>query len=277
MDTDVGLDDMAALVMLTTSPRSPRLRLVTTVHGVCAAPVAAPLAQRLLLGLGVSALVVRGATCPSSSEHAELPGWVEKHRAKLEKVSEVLEFPELPEELSKELSKPSDCQTASTALLELDIKGVTLLALGPLTNVAAAAKANLSKFREVVGKIIVAGDNTKANPFNFRLDPVALDVVLNSGVGRSGSGTAPLDMTKARKDHVLETLCALNLVCLLKHVEVPIQMVGTCCRPDAKELEGRLEKSLNHPMLLKILEQHPLSLVRTPEKWLNNHVWAQPF
>ncbi|CAK9069229.1 Pyrimidine-specific ribonucleoside hydrolase RihA (Cytidine/uridine-specific hydrolase) [Durusdinium trenchii] len=217
---------MAALVMLTTSPRSPRLRLVTTVHGVCAAPVAAPLAQRLLLGLGVSALVVRGATCPSSSEHAELPGWVEKHRAKLEKVSEVLELPELPEELSKELSKPSDCQTASTALLELDIKGVTLLALGPLTNVAAAAKANLSKFREVVGKIIVAGDNTKANPFNFRLDPVALDVVLNSGV--------------------------------------PIQMVGTCCRPDAKELEGRLEKSLNHPMLLKILEQHPLSLVQDP-------------
>ena len=138
MDTDVGLDDMAALVMLTTSPRSPRLRLVTTVHVVCAAPVAAPLAQRLLLGLGVSALVVRGATCPSSSEHAELPGWVEKHRAKLEKVSEVLELPELPEELSKKLSIPSDCQTASTALLELDI-GVTLLALGPLTNVASGS------------------------------------------------------------------------------------------------------------------------------------------
>ncbi|CAK8988932.1 unnamed protein product [Durusdinium trenchii] len=121
---------MAALVMLTTSPQV-RLRLVTTVHGVCAAPVAAPLAQRLLLGLGVSALVVPGATRPSFGAEvpAELPGWVEK-------------------------------------------------------------------FREVVGKIIMAGDNTKANPFNFRLDPVALDVVLNSGV---------------------------------------IQMVGTCCRPDAKE------------------------------------------
>ena len=36
----------------------------------------------------------------------------------------------------------------------------------------------------------MAGDNTKANPFNFRLDPVALDVVLNSGVGRSGDGCA---------------------------------------------------------------------------------------
>ena len=140
MDTDVGLDDMAALVMLTTSPQV-RLRLVTTVHGVCAAPVAAPLAQRLLLGLGVSALVVPGATRPSFGAEvpAELPGWVEKHRAKLEKVSEVLELPELPEELSKELSKPSDCQTASTALLELDIKGVTLLALGPLTNVASGS------------------------------------------------------------------------------------------------------------------------------------------
>ncbi|CAK9093588.1 unnamed protein product [Durusdinium trenchii] len=130
---------MAALVMLTTSPQV-RLRLVTTVHGVCAAPVAAPLAQRLLLGLGVSALVVPGATRPSFGAEvpAELPGWVEKHRAKLEKVSEVLELPELPEELSKKLSIPSDCQTASTALLELDI-GVTLLALGPLTNVASGS------------------------------------------------------------------------------------------------------------------------------------------
>eukprot|EP00913_Durusdinium_trenchii_P017677 g16616.t1 len=159
----------------------------------------------------------------SFSAAAELPSWVERHRAKLENVSELLNLPELPEVVSKETPRN---QTALTAFLELDIKGVTLLALGPLTNVAAAAKADLSKFREVVGKIIVAGDNTKANPFNFRLDPMALDVVLNSGV--------------------------------------PIHMVGTCCRPDATQLDGCLDKSLDHPMLLKILEQHPLSLVQDP-------------
>ncbi|CAK9040610.1 unnamed protein product [Durusdinium trenchii] len=220
VDTDMGLDDMAALLMLVTA--GARLCLVTTVHGVCAAPLAAPLAQRLLLGVDGSARVVPGAA-QSFSAAAELPSWVERHRAKLENVSELLNLPELPEVVSKETPRN---QTALTAFLELDIKGVTLLALGPLTNVAAAAKADLSKFREVVGKIIVAGDNTKANPFNFRLDPMALDVVLNSGV--------------------------------------PIHMVGTCCRPDATQLDGCLDKSLDHPMLLKILEQHPLSLVQDP-------------
>ena len=56
VDTDMGLDDMAALLMLVTA--GARLCLVTTVHGVCAAPVAAPLAQRLLLGVDGSARVV---------------------------------------------------------------------------------------------------------------------------------------------------------------------------------------------------------------------------
>ena len=47
--------------------------------------------------------------------------------------------------------------------------------------------------------------------------------------------------------------------------KVPIHMVGTCCRPDATQLDGCLDKSLDHPMLLKILEQHPLSLVIAQE------------
>eukprot|EP00438_Fugacium_kawagutii_P005972 Skav204558 [mRNA] locus=scaffold2682:33023:35495:+ [translate_table: standard] len=220
----MGFDDIAALVMLAAG--GAQLRLVTTVHGVCASPLAAPLAQRLLAALNVSAPVVPGSD-QSSAEAAELPSWVAKHRTKLEKASELLELPELSKELFNKLSeKLPDFQEPLASVLKNGDRGLTLLALGPVTNVAAAIQTNPSNFQEAVGKIIVAGDHTKANPFNFRLDPLAWDVVLNSGV--------------------------------------PIHMVGTCCRPDAKQLEELLKDSLTHQMLVKVLEQHPLSLVQDP-------------
>ena len=61
--------------------------------------------------------------------------------------------------------------------------------------------------------------------------------------------------------------------------KVPIHMVGTCCRPNAKQLEELLEKSLTNSMLLKILELHPLSLARSSKKlriwWVENELSAQ--
>ena len=265
----MGLDDMAALVMLAAG--GAQLGLVTTVHGVCEAPSAAPLAQRLLAGLEIFAPVVHGADQPITTTAAELPSWVAKHRAKLEKVSELLELPEQTSGFREDQA----ASTASSALLETAEtaanEGLTLLALGPLTNVAAAAQSDLSKFQKVIGTIILAGDCTKANPFNFRLDPAALDLVLNSGVGSLGLSHSA-DLQNAFGHFSSETLkfteSELSFEAKFQTFEakVPIHMVGTRCRPNAKQLEELLEKPLTNSMLVKILEQHPLSLARTSKK-----------
>ena len=102
--------------------------------------------------------------------------------------------------------------------------------------------SRLSKFQEVIGKIILAGDCTKANPFNFRLDPAALDLVLNSGVG--GLGLSHRGWSSVLK--------------FWNHLK-------------------SMELSLTNSMLLKILELHPLA--RSSKKlsiwWVANELWAQ--
>lgn len=81
---------------------------------------------------------------------------------------------------------PCDVASAATAIVETARSrggGVTILALGALTNLAEAIRRYPADFRRLCSRIIFIGDTDRSRPsYNIALDPAALRVVLASGI-----------------------------------------------------------------------------------------------
>lgn len=95
-----------------------------------------------------------------------------------------------------ELHKPHESIKLLIELVRLHPQEITLLTLGPLTNVLAAQELDpefLSLLREIVclgGSIAVGGDATAAAEFNIFADPEAAQIVLKSPATKT---LVPLD------------------------------------------------------------------------------------
>ena len=199
IDTDPGVDDALALLY---ALRSPELHVaaLTTVSGNVPVQRATrnaftvlsllPEHKRPVVAEGAEAPLVKQAAHASFLHGEDGLGGVE---ALLGKDGRRLYFPERVE--------PSQ-QRAEDAILQFAVDSPeppTLIALGPLTNIAAALRkdpAAMSRVDRIVlmgGAVCVSGNITPAAEFNMHVDPHAAAEVFDSGLPLTVVG---LDVTR---------------------------------------------------------------------------------
>ena len=185
IDTDPGkfTDDTAAIVMCLRSPARVAVRGLTVVSGNV-------WAQDGLRYLNASLDVIgRRASVHLDSQRPLV------HTVEMSKREGQLEF-------AGAFAEPEPPQGHDTAIdfliRELELKPATVLAIGPLTNIARVLerKPNIARRIERIvimgGNVDVPGNVTKAAEFNFWFDPEAARVVLRSGIAKKV--LVPLDV-----------------------------------------------------------------------------------
>jgi len=179
IDTDPGkfTDDNVALVMCARSPERVSILGVTVVAGNVWASQGATSARRTLRLLGQRTPVHLGAQQPLV------------HTREMSRREGPLDF-------AGAFATPKPRPRRETAVefmirtLEREPDGVTILAIGPLTNVARVLQQRpdlAARVRRLVimgGNLYVPGNASKAAEFNFWFDPEAARVVLRSNVPR---------------------------------------------------------------------------------------------
>lgn len=179
IDTDVGIDDALALMLALSNPDKCKILAITCVAGNVELSKVYTNVLRILnyckklqipVYQGCSRpLVQKGIHCTVFHGQDGLGG-----------ASEKLPMP------TDDLEPPKE--HASVAMVELVQKhpgALTLVALGPLTNVALAQRLDttfLSNLKELVimgGTFEGRGNETPTGEFNFTCDPEAASVVLN--------------------------------------------------------------------------------------------------
>ena len=197
LDTDMGIDSVMGLLYLLKAPEVD-LRAITVVHGIADVEPGASNAMRILELTGDSDIpVARGSEHPLQGRRAFPPFW--KPQANDLGGARLPESSNRPGESAVELL---------LGTLAESLEPVTIVAMGPLTNIASALEANpgiVDKIAEIaimggaievpgnVGNPYVGIDNYAAE-WNFYLDPHAAQRVLDSGVAIR---LMPLDATRA--------------------------------------------------------------------------------
>ena len=176
VDTDPGVDDAVAILMLLSDPRFEIRGLTTTAGNV---PLARSTRNSLALleyaGRG-DIPVYRGAARPVRGRYA-----YSRHVHSPSGLTRRLPDPQL---------RPSETGAVPflAEALTQDPGNVTVIALGPLTNLARLWKRNPSALRSAARIIVMGGAvNTHGNStphaeFNFFSDPTAAKTVIGSGL-----------------------------------------------------------------------------------------------
>lgn len=205
LDVDTGTDDAVALMV---AALSPDLELVgaTTVVGNCPATICTENTLRVFQHIGVEAPVHQGMVEPLARPDFPRSGPSVIH-------GDYLDLP--PAQIS---SRP---QHAVDWLIETYLASdgdITLVPVGPLTNVAAAIKKEpriVDKIPELVimGGAHHVGNSTPSAEFNIWADPEAARIVLASGlpirmVPLDATHKALLDLEDCRQLRALGTPAA---------------------------------------------------------------------
>lgn len=179
LDTDCGVfgDDGTALVMLLRSPREVQLDGITTVSGNVWSRESIGYVRAILAAAARRVPVYLGAEMPlvHTPEMVALEGKID--------FSGAFATP-----------RPASALPAGVSAVEYLIDaigrrpGVTLLAIGPLTNLAMALRLR-PDLEEKIGRLVIMGGNvhvpgnaSAAAEFNFWFDPEAAGIVLRSGI-----------------------------------------------------------------------------------------------
>ncbi len=199
IDTDPGVDDALALMLALRSPEF-RVELITTVAGNVPVAMGTANAQRLLALLAPTTWPVvaqgaarprRGALHTATHIHGDdgLGGLTGLRRR-----DGTPQYP-LPQELTAHRQAPRRL----LQVVETYGQKLTIVALGPLTNIAQAIEQAPDTMRQVGrliimgGAITVPGNVTATAEFNIFADPHAADIVLTSGLPIT---LVPLDVTR---------------------------------------------------------------------------------
>ena len=195
IDTDPGVDDALALALALASPEL-SVRAVTTVAGNVDLATATSNADYLLriLAPGRAIRVAQGYAKPLVRE---LVTAEEVHG------SDGLAGITSLERWRRPLAAPTRALASAVDMIVDEVGSspdpVTVIALGPLTNVAAALRRDAAAMRRAAGIVVMggslhAGGNvTPHAEFNFYVDPEAADLVLASGMPVT---LTPLDVTQ---------------------------------------------------------------------------------
>lgn len=176
IDTDPGIDDAAAIAIMLSEP-SLDVRLIASVSGNVGIEHTTNNALKLLAFLKKDIPVAKGAAAPllrnnrfATNAHGKsgMGGF---------------EFPEPKKEL---LLEENAVLSEYRVLMESEEK-VTILTLGPLTNIALLISA-FPEVKEKIAEIIMMGGSTERGnigiygEFNVSIDPEAAKMVFRSGV-----------------------------------------------------------------------------------------------
>ncbi len=171
IDTDPGLDDLLALALALASPELSVVG-VTTVAGNAGIDATTENAQRFLALAGVDLPLGRGAAAPLglSPVSADLYHGADGRRG-------------IPIPAIDRRPLPSAREVLRQSLAGRGVSAV--LALGPLTNVAALIEEDAALFENVeivwMGGSLSEGNATPVAEFNCYADPIAAEAVLASG------------------------------------------------------------------------------------------------
>jgi len=195
VDTDSGLfgDDGAALVMLLRSPEQVSVTGVTVVSGNVWAPQGAEYMLHILdLLRRPDVPVYTGAEVPLNNS-AAMAREEERRWGKLEYIGAFAQEPEavIPAVGAKLTGhKPHRAAAVQFLISEIERRpgDVSILAIGPMTNIALALRLKPSietKIKQIVfmgGNIKAAGNSSPWAEFNFWFDPEAARMVLRSRI-----------------------------------------------------------------------------------------------
>ena len=184
IDTDCGLDDLATLALAAAAGAPPRL--VTTSSGLAPHGHGHRLARRMLDHVGLAAVpVVAGAEAPPATTVRDQQDWELTYE---DRVAHVTAAMGMRTTFASGLARPASCEVGAAARAIVETAraaggGVTILALGALTNVAEAARAHPEAFARDIRRVVFIGDTDPSRPsYNAALDPTALQRVLGTGV-----------------------------------------------------------------------------------------------
>ena len=178
IDTDVGCDDLAALTLA--SAHAAPLRLVTTVSGLAPPGYGHLLARRLLDAINMPSVpVVAGAEAPPPGLNRARQGWELGYGRRLAEAALAVGIEPVTAEQARPLGVSSAATSAVIDAARRAGGGVTVVALGAVTNVAAACQHE--DFPRLVRRVVLIGD-TSAARYNVAADPEAARVLLRSGV-----------------------------------------------------------------------------------------------
>jgi inosine-uridine nucleoside N-ribohydrolase len=190
IDTDPGLgepgsdiDDGLAIAL---AIRSPELQVlgITTVNGNVDVSTGTDVARRLTERLGIPDLpVARGAATPLARDMAPVRAMF--HAVANEPVEDRHSIP------GRTKLGPTTAESAADFLARTtrELPGeITVIAIGPMTNIALAIEQDRSFARNVAELVLMAGSATTyaqnvtvVGDFNSYADPEALDIVMRSG------------------------------------------------------------------------------------------------
>ena len=200
IDTDIGVDDALGLVLALRSPEL-RVELVTTVAGNVGLQAVTDNARRMLALLHPEEppRLVRGAAQPLRGRLYTAPDiHGDDGLAGLSKVCDRSGQPLFPASAGPVPGREGATR-AIVAKAREHSEGLTIVALGPLTNIARAIDTDSDAMKRV-GRLIVMGgaieapgNVTASAEFNFYVDPFAADRVLTSGMKVT---LVPLDVTR---------------------------------------------------------------------------------
>ena len=209
MDTDPGIDDALALTMALRSPRL-RVEAVTVVAGNVPLAQCVTNAFRILHAAGIDnpPPVAKGCAAPLRREPVTATHVHGKDG--LGDVSALLESDGRPRYPAPEES----IIAVHAADLMADLVGgnpgeITVVALGPLTNVATAlerAPEAMGRVRELIvmgGSVHGGGNVTPVAEFNFFADPDAAQVVVRSGLPMTLVGLDATCQARLRRETFL--------------------------------------------------------------------------
>lgn len=241
IDSDPGVDDALALALALASPEL-SVRAVTTVAGNVDLATGTSNAGYLLriLAPGRGIRLAQGCAKPLARE---LVTAEEVHGS--DGVAGITGHERWRRRSADATSVPSNAVDAIIDEVGASAEPVTVIALGPLTNVAAALRRDPAAMRRasaivVMGGSLYAGGNvTPHAEFNFYVDPEAADAVMASGLPVV---VTPLDVTHqlAVSDQTVESR-------LLSRSETRAAFLGELIRrARAEEFTGRGGRLLLH-------------------------------
>ncbi len=179
IDTDMGVDDIVAICMLTCS-RQYDIRGVSVINGVAALRSGVRNASRVLTSLGLTCPIFVGANQRTQKSTRQFPT--------IDRVRANTLAPLVRVQLPKG-TNPLQTTEALARQISAEPQPITLFCIGPLTNVARLV--SISSVQKNIFRLIIMGGSLNCpgnvsprftSEYNFRLDPTAVQIVLSSRI-----------------------------------------------------------------------------------------------